>query len=311
MQGQEISRFDTPFDGIGTQCQYPSETRRVFPGSNSSGIAAMGNSVRNLHVNSDNITSGRIGFGESFRFHKVLQGQEIHPSSPQGRAPTANEDSEYGGLGIFDRVQVPSSRNGWSAIIQSNTTHGRASAQSIQVSSPSSVLMFQQAINPVSTFNSMQNNHNQEEQRVTKRSSYISEPNGGKHMPFSFSDCGFNGEDHGGTKSLYLSSDHNQLGISSPRTTHPEFRSSQDVVSSCKSTCRLFGFSLTEEKHVPNNEKNSTPVPSSLNPGVSLFPNVGGQRHTKPPLLTKPVGSNCTKVSDLYAVKDMLFDIAL
>ncbi|PON60648.1 Auxin response factor [Trema orientale] len=295
LQGQEILGFDTPFDGIGTQCPHPSETRRGFPGSNSSGIAAMGNSVRNLHVNSDNITSGRIGFGESFRFHKVLQGQEIHPSSPRGRAPNANEDSEYGGLGIFDRGRVPSSGNGWSTIIQSNMAHCRTPAQSLQVSSPSSVLMFQQAVNPVSTFSSMQNSHTLEEQRVTKRSSYASESNGGKLMPFSFSDRDISDEDHGGTKSMYLSSDRNQHGISSPLTTHPEFRSSQDVVSSCKSSCRLFGFSLTEEKHLPSNEINSTPVSSSLNPGVSLFPNVGGQFHTKPPLMTKAVGSNCTR----------------
>ncbi|PON46678.1 Auxin response factor [Parasponia andersonii] len=295
LQGQEILGFDMPFDGIGTQCPHPSETRRGFPGSNSSGIAAMGNSVRNLHVHSDNITSGRIGFGESFRFHKVLQGQEIHPSSPRGRAPNANEDSEYGGLGIFDRGRVPSSGDGWSTIIQSSKAHCRTPVQSLQVSSPSSVLMFQQAVNPVSTFSSMQNNHTLEEQRVTKRSSYASESNGGKLMPFSFSDRDISGEYHGATKSLYLSSDCNQHSNSSPLTTHPEFRSSQDVVSSCKSSCRLFGFSLTEENHLPSNEINSTPVSSSLNPGVSLFPNVGGQFHTKPPLMTKAVGSNCTR----------------
>ncbi|XP_062095792.1 auxin response factor 3-like [Humulus lupulus] len=313
LQGQEILGFDTPFDGVGAQCQHPSE-RRGFPGSNSSGIAAMGNnSVRHMRVNSDNITPARIGFGESFRFHKVLQGQEIHPSSPCGRAPTTREDSEYGGLGFIDRVQVPSSRNAWSTVMQNNKTHGRTPAQSIQVSSPSSVLMFQQAINPLSTFNAMQNSHNQEEQRATKRSLYAAESNNvGNLMPFSFSDRGFSGEDHGGTKSVYLSSDRNPRGISYPLTTLPEFRSSsQDVVSSCKSSCRLFGFSLTEEKHLPTSEKNSPPVSSSLSPGVSLFPNVGGQFHTKPPLMTKAVRSNCTKVSDLYTVKDMLFDIAL
>ncbi|EXC30555.1 Auxin response factor 3 [Morus notabilis] len=309
LQGQEISGFDTPFDGIGIQVQHPSEKRRCFPGSNCSGIAGIGNSVRNLHVNSDNITSNGIGFGESFRFHKVLQGQEIHPSSPRGRAPTSNEDNEYGGLGIFHRVQVPSSRNGWSAVMQSNTAPVRTSAQSVQVSSPSSVLMFQQA-SAVSKFNSMPSNHNKEERRTTNRSSYVPQSYDGKFMPFPFTDSGFGVEDHGGMKYVYSSADRNQHGISYPVTAHPAFRSSQDVASSCKSSCRLFGFSLTEEKNLPNNKKSSTPAASSLSPGVSLFPN-GGHLHTKPPLMTKPVGSNCTKVSDFYAVKDALFDIAL
>lgn len=294
LQGQEISGFETPFDGIGIQSQHPSEKRRGFPGSNCSGIAAMGNSVRNLHVNSDNITSNGMGFGESFRFHKVLQGQEIYPSSPRGRVLSSNEDNGYGGLGIFDhRVQVPSSRTGWSTVMQSNTPHVSTSAQSIQVSSPSSVLMFQQA-NAISKFNSMQNNRNQEEQRTTKRSSYVSESNNGKFMPFSFPDRGIGYEDHEGNKSLYLSTDRNQHGMACPLTARPAFRSSQDVVSSCKSSCRLFGFSLTEEKRLPSKEISSTQVASSLNPGVSLFPN-GGHFHTKPPLMTKPVGSNCTK----------------
>ncbi|KAM6551167.1 hypothetical protein CsatB_000975 [Cannabis sativa] len=310
LQGQEILGFDTPFDGVGAQCQHPSE-RRGFPSLNSSGIAVMGNnSVRHMRVNSDNITPARMGFGESFRFHKVLQGQEIHPTSPCGRTPATHEESEYSGFEFMDRVQVPSSRSAWSNVMQNNTTLGRTSAKSIQVSSPSSVLMFQQAINPLSTFNAIQNSHNQEEQRATKRSSCTAEStNVGKLMPFPLSDRGFNGEDHGGTKSVYHSSDRNPHGISCPLTTLPDFRSSQDVVSSCKSSCRLFGFSLTEEKHLPS-EKGS-PVSSSLNPGVPLFPDVGGQFHTKPPLMTKAVRSNCTKVSDLYTVKDMLFDIAL
>ena len=308
LQGQEISGFDTPFDGSGIH--HSSETRRGFPGSNSSGIAAMGNNVRNLHGNSDNINPNGIGFGESFRFHKVLQGQEMHLSSSCGRGP-ANEGNEYGGLGIFDRVQVPSSRNGWSAIIQGNSTHVRTSAQSIQVSSPSSVLMIQQAMKPVSKFNSISSDTNQEDQRMPKRSSYVTESNSGKLFPFSFSDRGLSSEDHVGTKSLHLSTERNQNGISCPLTTQPSHRSSQDVVSSCKSSCRLFGFSLIEGNNLQNNEKNSDPVTSSLNPGVSLFPKVGGQFHAKPPLMTKTVGSNCTKVSNLYAVNDMLFDIAL
>ncbi|KAL5575346.1 hypothetical protein UlMin_017045 [Ulmus minor] len=295
LQGQEISAFDSPYDGIGTQNQYPSEARRGFPGSNSSGIAALGNFVRNPHMSSDNVTSKGIGFGESFRFHKVLQGQEIHPSSPSRRALPSNEAIEYGALGIFDHFQAPSCRNGWSSRMQSNNTHVRSSGQS-QVSSPSSVLMFQHAMNPVpvSNFNAMFASHNQEEHRFAKRSSFTLESDGGKRAPFLFSDRGFNEEDHRSLKSLYLSTEHNGRDNSCPTSTQVAFRSNEEV-STCKSSCRLFGFSLTEEKQLPTKEENPTPVASSLNPAVPLFSKVGRQFQTKPPLMTKAVGSNCTK----------------
>lgn len=289
LQGQEILGFD----GMGTQNLHPSETGRSYPGSNSSGIPAMGTIGRNLHVSSDNISCKGIGFGESLRFHKVLQGQEIHPNSPCGKAPTKNEASQYGGQGIIDGVQVPSSRNGWSTLMQGNSTHVRSSAQSMQVSSPSSVLMFQHALGPVSNLNSIYNGHNQEEQRIAKRSSYMTESNGGNLTLSSICNHSSRSQDHGGGKSPSWLTDNNQHGISNPCSAQSAYSKNQDVVSSCKSSCRLFGFSLTEDKHVPDKEASSKPDTTLLHPGDSLFPNVGGQ----PPIMTNTVRSNCTKVS--------------
>ncbi|XP_059437092.1 auxin response factor 3 isoform X1 [Corylus avellana] len=308
LQGQEILGF-TPYDVIDTQNQHPSETRRCFPGSNSSGIAAIGDGVRNPVVNSD-ISYKGMGFGESSRFHKVLQGQEIFPSSPYVRAPTSKEAHDNGGLGIFDGVQVLNSRNGWSPMMQGNNTHMRPSAPSMQVSSPSSVLMFQQAINPVPNLSSVYKFRSLEEQRIGDRSLSVSETIGGKLSSSSLYGRSFCRKDQGGLNSSGF--EHNPLGITlPPLATRSTFGSSPDLVSTCKSSCRLFGFSLTEEKHVPNTEDNPSSVSSSLNPGASFLPNVGDQFHPKPPLMTKAVGSNCTKVSNLYAVRDMLFDIAL
>lgn len=288
LQGQEISSFDNPFDGSGTQNPHPSETRRGYPGGYSSGTASMGNNLR------DNFTPNGIGFGESFRFRKVLQGQEIHPSSSCGRAQTNNDNHDYGSLGIFDRVQVPSSRNGWPALMQQgNSSHIHSSGQSMQASSPSSVLMFQHAMNPVSKFGSVHNNHNQEEHRIPKRSSYATESNGGeKLIPFSFIS-----EDRGGSRPSHCSNGRVRNDMLCPLTAQP----------SCKSSCRLFGFSLTEEKQLPRDEKRPSPITSSLNPGVSSFPGVGPQFHANPPLMTKAVGSNCTKVSNLYSSYDICF----
>ncbi|KAM3700399.1 hypothetical protein ACJW31_05G094900 [Castanea mollissima] len=210
LQGQEILGF-THYDGIDTQNHHPSETRRCFPGSNGSVIAGTGDSVRNPIVNSDLSYKG-TGFGESFQFRKVLQGQEIFPSSPYGRAPATNEAHDNGGLGIFDGVQVLNSRKGWSTMMQGNNAHMRPSAPSI-----------------------------------------------------------FCKKDQGGMNSSGF--EHNQLGISLPPfANRSTFGGSQDLVSSCKSSCRLFGFSLTEEKDVANTEDNPTPVSLSLNPGASYLP---------------------------------------
>ncbi|GMY37434.1 auxin response factor 3 [Fagus crenata] len=269
LQGQEIMGY-TPYDGIDTQNQHPSETRRCFPGSNGSVIAGTGDGVRNPVLNSD-ISYKGTGFGESYRFHKVLQGQEIFPSSPYGRAPPTNESHDNGGLGIFDGVQVLNSRKGWSSMIQGNSTHMRPSAPSMQVSSPSSVLMFQQAINPVSNLSSVYNFNNLEGQRTSHRNVPVSETVGSKFTSSSLHEHSVGRKDQGGMDSS--SFERNQLGISLPPfANRSTFGGSQDLVSSCKTSCRLFGFSLTEEKDVANAEDNPTPVSLSLNPGASFLP---------------------------------------
>ncbi|KAK1556711.1 hypothetical protein Q3G72_010598 [Acer saccharum] len=78
LQGLEIFGFNSLYDGVDSQNLHLSEIRRCLPGSNSSGIAATGDGMRNLHVNSEVSYKG-IGFGKSLRFHKDLrrQGQEM------------------------------------------------------------------------------------------------------------------------------------------------------------------------------------------------------------------------------------------
>ncbi|KAK9267087.1 hypothetical protein L1049_009505 [Liquidambar formosana] len=312
LQGQEIVGFSSPCDGINSQNHPPTEVRRCFPGSNSSGIAAIGNGVRNPLGNSG-ISFNSIGFGESFRFHKVLQGQEKFPSPPYGRGPIANLAHENGGLGILDGVQVPSSRNGLSALMQRYNTCVHPSAPSTLVSSPPSVLMFQQANSPVSTFIPMHAAKNQEKEQEISNWSLVdfTDAYGGKFTSPSPCDRSFRREDHGGMSCFGQLKEHHQLGIPHPPlVTQSAFRGSQNLAPSCKSSCRLFGFSLTEEGHAANSD-NHTPVTSSLDTGNSFPPRFEEQLHPKPPVATRAVGSNCTKVSDLYAVRDMLLDIAL
>lgn len=310
LQGQEILGFNTLYDGVDCQNLLPSEVRRGLPGSNGSGIAAIGDVSRNLQVKSDISYKGiGKGFVESFRFHKVLQGQEIFPKSPYGRGPTNNEAHGIGSLGISDSVQVPGSRNRWSAVVPGYNTRMRPSALPVQVSSPSSVLMFQLASNPVPNYNPPYYLNDQEKEQHVNRHSIFhnSEIYGGKHASSTLHDRSFRGDDQEGMDSIGQSNEH----ISPPLVGQPTVRGSQDLVSSCKSSCRLFGFSLTEERHVADIEDNAAPVASPLNPRSSFLPRVGEQFHPKPPAMTKAAGSNCTNVSNHCAVRDMLFDIAL
>ncbi|OMO65252.1 hypothetical protein COLO4_31402 [Corchorus olitorius] len=308
LQGQEILGFNTLYDGVDSQNMHRSEIRRCFPGSNGSGISAIGNVCRDPVVNSD-ISYKSVGFGESFRFHKVLQGQEIFVSPSCRRGPTAEETQDNDG--VSDAGQLSGPRSGWSSLMQgyNSNSHIRPSAQ---VSSPSSVLMFQQASNPFPNFNPAYNNFNSQEkgQGVNNRNSFVvPESYGGKVLPSATGEQSSCGRGPGSLGSFGHSNGYVQLG-DSPLAAQPAFRTSQDLASSCKSSCRLFGFSLTEGQHESHKEDNMVQATSSLGQAAFL-PRIGEQCHSKPPAVTNAVGTNCTKVSNLYAVRDMLFDIAL
>ncbi|EEF39798.1 Auxin response factor, putative [Ricinus communis] len=294
LQGQEILNFNTLYDGV-DQNRHPSDIRRCFPGSRSSMIATTRNGARDPVVNSD-VSYKSIGFSESLRFHKVLQGQEIIPSSPFGRAPAStNEACENGCFGISDGVQMTSSRNGWSSMMQGYNTRIRPPAQ---VSSPCSVLMFQQASNQVSNPSPRYGFNDLEEQGVNTQSWFHNpETCGEKRMSSSRSEHIFRRNNQWGMDSFSLSHEHSQHGLLQPLVAQPPCKGGQDLVSSCKSSCRLFGFQLTEDRHVANKDDSSIPM-ASLNAG-SFMPHAGEQFHLKPPAITNAVGSSCTKVSVL------------
>lgn len=267
---------NTPFDGISAQSHPLNDIRRCYPSSSCSGI--VGNSIRIPQVNSD-VSCNGVGFSESFRFQKVLQGQEILPSQPYGRSLSVNEARANGRYGILDNSQLLSSRSGWSAQMQDNQAHLHPNVPPGQASSPSSVLMFQQAVNPVSNcdYNNSIKNHGFEGKMM-----HASEIKGGRFVPSSSFEPSFYGQSQGGTNP------HNQLDASP----------SQELVSSCKRSCRLFGFSLTQENHIANEEANNpSELHSQLSSGPSLIGRVGDEIHPRLSLRCRVVGSNCTKVS--------------
>ncbi|KAE8686430.1 Transcriptional factor B3 family protein / auxin-responsive factor AUX/IAA-related isoform 3 [Hibiscus syriacus] len=280
LQVQENSGFNTLYDVSDTRNMHRSETRRCIPGSIDSSFAAVGN-VGGDPLASPDISFKNVGFGESFRFHKVLQGQEIFATPRYQKGSAADETPENGSLGHPDAGQLLGTRSGLPSTIQGYNPHSRIrqsvpSVPSAQVSSPSSVLMFQQT-----------------------RKLF---PSTGEHDS--------RGRDLGSLDRFGHSIDSVQLSDTLPLVGRPEFTTSQELDSSCKSSCRLFGFSLTEGSRDVNKEENVVQATLSLAPGV-FVPRVREQFHPNSPSMTNTAGSNCTKASNLYAVRDMIFDVAL
>lgn len=280
LQGQEMMGLISPYDGVDVQSHHPSEIRRCTPFSDNSRISATGNSA---------ISFETTGFGESLRFNKVLQGQETVSGS--GRGLFANTVHSNMAQGITDCVRASTSWNGWSRLMQGCNTYHSPSAQPLPVSSPSSVLMFQQNRIPTTFHINLEDNNEFGNQVSSSRSV----KDGGnltssrKEYPQGVDSVG------------HLKEHNNQLGIScSTFTTHSSYKGNQDLVMACKSSCRLFGFPLTEERNATSNDFSPNQVSSCEE---RLLP--------KPPLVSKIVGSSCTKVSDLYAIRDTLLDIAL
>ncbi|CAN1283808.1 Auxin response factor 3 [Linum perenne] len=185
-----------------------------------------------------------IGFGESVGFHRVLQGQEIFPSSPYSRAPHNKAAHDNNGcLGILPGLQIPGiTRNGWSSTTMMHPpgSHQQHQHQQQASSSPSSVLTF--------------------------------------HNPSWF----VNSTDPRG---MYPSNGIQQRSIHFVEPTNEPINISQPLQSSCKSSCRLFGFSLTDDGiRKEDQSSNRIPSPVGMNPEApsNLF-------HPNPP--------NCTNVS--------------
>ncbi|XP_029126023.1 auxin response factor 3 isoform X2 [Cajanus cajan] len=301
LQGQEILGVNTTFDSINAQSHQLSDLRRCYPGSICSRIAATGNSIGIPQVSS-NVSCNGIGFGESFRFQKVLQGQEILPSQPYGRrALSVDEACGNGRFGLFDGYQALRSRNGWSSHMSNKSSHLHSPVPSGQVSSPSSVLKFQQAVNPVSNSDYINKVSQVMEGKFHQLGSYTSEVKGGSFVstPYKPPICGLAQE---GTNCFGLPSFHNQLDSSHSHDSISVLRTSQELVPSCKSRCRVFGFSLTEA--IANKE--------AIDPSAVTCSGPSFTRHVEddfPPghsLRSKAVGSYCTKVSsNLYPPRDM------
>ncbi|KAF5728704.1 putative Auxin response factor [Tripterygium wilfordii] len=294
LQGQEILGFNPLPNSVNFHNPHQSEIRRCFPGTRSSGTGAIGNGFGDTLVSSD-ILNRSVCFDESFQFRKVLQGQEILPSASYGRAPEVNETLEFGSIGISTGVQMPRWRNVRSAHMQGFDSHMCLSAPPTQVSSPSSVLMFQQASHPALNFNQPYGFNEQQDQRVGNPSVfYVSETCREKPISSSSSEPSFGRNHQGSMNHLGLSNERMQHGDSGPLVGQSAYRSNSDMVSSCKSSCRLFGFSLTEDRHDTNLHESENASTTPLTTVSSCVAGVRDRFHVKPLAMTKAAGSDCT-----------------
>ncbi|XP_031374124.1 auxin response factor 3-like [Punica granatum] len=230
LQGQENSGFDAAAcNGMESQNRPLSELRRNLLGSN--GSQAIGTAYN------------CIGFGESFRFHKVLQGQETFPRQSYGKSIYDNEVRADRRFGSFDTVQAVSSWNVWSgsSFMIGPNSHVGPQAIPAQASSLSSVLTFP---NAMTNFKMLPCLH-----EVSKGLRVGNE--------------GLKGDSLLWDRKLGIPDDCNHS-----RPLPPSHHKGNQDVAPFKRGCRLFGFSLMEGEKFSEKEADLGLPP--LNPDASI-----------------------------------------
>ncbi|XP_020595811.1 auxin response factor 3-like isoform X2 [Phalaenopsis equestris] len=278
LQGQEIFGFKSPYNGGDATLPHLSEMRshhlpemrRCIANPNSCSLAGSGGNARVPPGNSDFHFQG-TGFGESMRFHKVLQGQEIVPVLPSFRGLAVESHRENDGSKIFEsysagRCSAPPLQ-GYCTFIQPCTT-------AAQVSSPSSVLMFQQAASQLPCTYSLYDTNEKEKADDSNLSAPISSAEGTRVQPASFT-----------TRCENLT-----------RFKAPVHKNGQSIIHGSGSSCRLFGFPLTEKIPVTN------VVASSLNESPLIEPSIKSSFPSqRPQIPTNNPGHGCTRAGLLIS----------
>ncbi|CAN4084118.1 unnamed protein product [Withania somnifera] len=298
LQGQEIMGMHAPYGGLDARSPRPTGIR-CFPGFPSFGTSRLGNNIRPLLSDSDK-SHESIGFSESLRFNKVLQGQEIFKSPPYGIAQAGIQMQETSRTGIVGGIKVPSHGNRWSAQNQNKFTRCQP-INHVPASSPPSALTFQHP-SPTSKFQAMFNNKHGNLETGNQPSLGMSENCTRYLASGSHTEDISRKEDTQGISSFGFLKEKKQTGISYLSLgTQSSLKGNQNLVSMCKTSCRIFGFPLTESKVTVYSHGLET----------AFLPSGDGKLQPRPPLMTNVVGTNFTKVNDLYAARDVLLDIAL
>eukprot|EP00268_Persea_americana_P000349 TRINITY_DN10124_c1_g1_i2.p1 TRINITY_DN10124_c1_g1~~TRINITY_DN10124_c1_g1_i2.p1 ORF type:complete len:378 (-),score=80.71 TRINITY_DN10124_c1_g1_i2:1176-2309(-) len=259
LQGQETLGFRAPYDGIDVSNHQKPVIRGGIPDPHMSWATGTGNSVI-IPLGNPDTSSKSIGFGESDQFGKVLQGQEIYPLKPLYRGVWDNTQAlENGSFGIFEGALMSSAGSRRPTFLQGYcNSQLHPAKQPVQVFSPSSVLMFQQATGQASCTNSK----------------YIMDKNSREGTYFGcFENANLPDGPHNAVEDLKRMHPPVQLSreLNHPGTAHATVPASKGdcwdglgVLPTAKSGCRLFGFLLTKGASVANEFNASlTASPSS------------------------------------------------
>ncbi|XP_019162905.1 PREDICTED: auxin response factor 3-like isoform X2 [Ipomoea nil] len=301
LQGQEVLGLNTTYGGID---RFPPRIR-YFPDSDDFRISGMSRGI--IPQFADPFESHeRTGFVESQRFNKVLQGQETFPNTLYGKGVTGPVQPTHGS-GIVGGIQVQSHLSMRSTPpIHNCIAQRNPSTPIVQVSSPPSVLMFQQANSPAK-FQPLYSHNLGKPDNGNPAAKY--ERQLPSYPPF---EDGPRVEDLQRISSFSSLKEHKLLGFSHLLGSQTSVKGNQNLVSSmCNSNCRIFGFPLNEGRSGITKDNNPIQATTSLGHEITPFPCSEGQLHLRPPLITSVAGSNYTNVNDLYPARDALLDIAL
>uniref|UniRef100_A0A1D1XHD6 Auxin response factor n=2 Tax=Anthurium amnicola TaxID=1678845 RepID=A0A1D1XHD6_9ARAE len=285
LQGQEVLGFRPPCGGLEALSRRSSERRCTAASCHL--LAAAKKNVGFSEVESD-ISCKGAGFRESVRFPKVLQGQEKFPFKPPYEGGQGEGQADKNAGNRWPRLY------GYSSLVRQQAT------PSMKVSSPSSVLMFQHAISQLPCNRSF---HRADDLHAVVDANYSGtfdcfEASSGEHTSLFYPrQC--MGNNVGAVYSSHY------LGINKLAANHAPIlvskaHSVEGQDSSCHSgsSCRLFGFSLTDT----NQERNGafgTPSPlqslTDANTESSSPPSVSQT-------LTMPREHRCNVVDTLHHV---------
>ncbi|XP_074557423.1 auxin response factor 2-like [Curcuma longa] len=294
LQGQELMRLKTPnnfgFDAHIQNLQYsegkgyPCNANRCM----TSESVSEGSRIRIPDGGSD-FSLSCTGFREPIGFLGVLQGQEVFSKVPPFLGARSDAHTGNGKYGLFDSVQtshagksLPALSVGYGALVQ-------PSLPLIQASSPSSVLMFQEANSKTSLLPS-----NPSQERHDGNPFFL-KTNGVEAMHKKEGTFGF----WPSTVGYHLANEqHKLVKIHDPIIIDGKVQreKGQDV---SQNGCRLFGFPLTERIPEANLHEKPLPFSPSSTPGKL---DIGFTTSPMPQMPAKPVGCSCIGASSLYAL---------
>ncbi|RRT77559.1 hypothetical protein B296_00006634 [Ensete ventricosum] len=259
LQGQEFSRFRIP-SSIGVLASHVSEVEKCHHSE---------------------------GFSKSLGLHKVFQGQEVFSNHPPILGAYSDAHARNGAYDFFDSLHTFHAVSRLSTASLGYGTIVQPSSSSIQASSPSSVLMFQEASSKTSLVQPVPCRNGQDGGSCFANLSGIEALHRKEAaLPIWPPIMGF----HFGNQQ------HKMIEVHAPIMDNKLYTENDQNVS--QNDFRLFGFSLTEKIPVANSVDKPLPV-SSTSTLVKLDAAFSTSVAQTP---AKPVGCSCNGIKTSWTL---------